>query len=50
MLQDQIQAQSQPRCPKCNKPPRLLERVWRMNTGSYIRIYKCECGELIWDD
>lgn len=38
------------RCPKCQKPTRLLERLWSPQTGSYVRMFKCECGELVWDD
>jgi hypothetical protein len=37
-------------CPKCKQPTRLFERLWSSKTSSYVRIYKCQCGELVWDD
>lgn len=38
------------RCPKCKQPAHLVERIWRLETSSYVRIFKCQCGELVWDD
>lgn len=38
------------RCPKCNRPTRFVERLWSLKTSSYVHIYQCECGELVWDD
>ncbi len=37
-------------CPKCRKRTRLLERLWSTKTGNYVYVYKCQCGELIWED
>lgn len=36
------------RCPKCKQPTRLVERLWRLETSSYVRVFKCQCGD--WDD
>ncbi len=38
------------RCPKCGEPLSLAEKLWDMKTARFIRVYKCRCGELLWDD
>jgi len=38
------------RCPKCRQPMRLADKIWNMQATGYIRIFKCRCGELVWDD
>ena len=49
MTQDQI---APVRCLKCKVPTKLLlyETLWSPNAASYVRIYKCQCGDLVWDD
>lgn len=44
------QSQTTLRCAKCHQPLRLLERLWNPKTARTIRVYKCQCGELVWDD
>ena len=49
MTQDQI---APVRCLKCNVPTKLIlyETLWSPHAGSSVRIYKCQCGDLVWDD
>jgi hypothetical protein len=46
----QSEANTELRCPKCKKPTQLMERIWVAKTSSYIRIFKCRCGEMVWDE
>ncbi len=38
------------RCSKCSQPLTLADKIWDMETKRFIRIFKCKCGALIWDD
>jgi hypothetical protein len=38
------------RCPKCDKRTRFIERVWNPKPAGFLRISKCECGELVWEE
>lgn len=38
------------RCPKCDQPLRLLERIWDGRRSDYVRIYRGACGELVWEE
>ncbi|TWB53797.1 hypothetical protein FBZ94_10877 [Bradyrhizobium sacchari] len=50
MTQDQTA--SPIRCLKCKTASQLFvcERLWDLKKARYIRIYRCECGELVWDE
>lgn len=40
----------QPRCPACAAFPRLTQSVLDTRKGKTVRLYQCQCGELMWDD
>lgn len=46
----QSQSNTGLRCPKCKQPTRVLERIWDAKAARYIRIFKCQCGEVVWDE
>ncbi len=39
-----------PRCPTCAAFPKLATKFLDPQTGKIIRLYRCTCGERIWDD
>jgi hypothetical protein len=45
----QMQDQT-PRCSKCAAFPRLHLKFLDPNRDKIIRLYRCECGERIWDN
>ena len=38
------------RCPTCAAFPKLTHRFLDPRQGKTIRLYRCQCGERIWDD
>jgi hypothetical protein len=38
------------RCPTCTAFARLTHRFLDPRQGKIVRLYKCQCGERIWDD
>ena len=39
-----------PRCPTCAAFPDIASRFLDPRTGKTIRLYRCQCGEHVWDD
>jgi len=39
-----------PRCPSCNALPTLVDTMLDPRNGRIIRLYRCTCGERIWDE
>jgi DNA-directed RNA polymerase subunit RPC12/RpoP len=37
-------------CPRCGAQPRLLHSVPDFRSGKTARLYRCPCGERIWDE
>ena len=52
--QEQLPAQETqdqgPRCPTCAAYPRLAQSMLDTRNGRTVRLYRCQCGERIWDD
>jgi hypothetical protein len=40
---------SNPQCQRCGAP-RPVQIILDSRTGRSVRVYKCQCGEHIWDD
>lgn len=38
------------RCPKCDRPTRVMERIWNPKPPGFLRIFECECGDLVWEE
>jgi hypothetical protein len=38
------------RCQSCSAVPRLAQRILDPNTGRTFRLYRCQCGESIWEE
>jgi hypothetical protein len=41
---------TRPRCPLCNALPVLVDRMLDPRKGRIVRLYRCSCGERIWDE
>jgi hypothetical protein len=39
-----------PHCLKCNGDVLLAAMISDVRRASIIRVYECECGELLWDE
>jgi formate dehydrogenase maturation protein FdhE len=37
-------------CPACASEPLRVIIILDTSRGRAVRLFKCECGELIWDD
>lgn len=52
--QEELSAQQtqdpRPRCPTCAAFPHLTHAILEPRTGKTVRLYRCRCGERIWDD
>jgi len=57
-MEDRIEARAQeplvsatpPHCPKCNGDVLLAAMISDVRRASIVRVYECECGELLWDE
>jgi hypothetical protein len=38
------------KCERCGSVPRVAKTILDSRTGRSVRMFECECGELIWDD
>jgi len=38
------------RCPACAAMPQLAHKLVDPRTGNIVRVYQCQCDEIIWDD
>jgi hypothetical protein len=38
------------RCPTCNALPRVAHHITDPCTGNKFRLYRCECGESVWEE
>jgi len=38
------------RCHTCSAFPRLAQRMLDPRTGKTFRLYRCECGESVWEE
>jgi len=41
---------TRPRCPSCNALPVLVDTMLDPRKGTIVRLYRCSCGERIWDE
>jgi hypothetical protein len=41
---------TRPRCPSCNALPVLVDAMFDPQKGKIVRLYRCSCGEHIWDE
>jgi hypothetical protein len=41
---------TRPRCPSCNALPTLVDTMLDPRKGRIVRLYRCSCGERIWDE
>jgi hypothetical protein len=39
-----------PRCPTCAGFPRLLTSILQPRSGKTVKLFRCDCGERIWND
>jgi hypothetical protein len=39
-----------PRCPTCSAFPRLLTSMLQPRSGKTVKLYRCDCGQRIWND
>jgi hypothetical protein len=39
-----------PHCPKCNGYVLLAAMISDVRRALIVRVYECECGELLWDE
>ncbi len=39
-----------PHCPKCKRCVRLTDTLVDVRRSVIVRLYRCECGEIIWDE
>jgi formate dehydrogenase maturation protein FdhE len=37
-------------CPTCASQPRLLIAILDSRKGKTVRLFECQCGEVVWDD
>jgi hypothetical protein len=37
-------------CPTCALQPRLLIAILDSRKGKTVRVFECQCGEIVWDD
>jgi formate dehydrogenase maturation protein FdhE len=37
-------------CPTCASRPRLIISIVDSRKGKTVRVFECECGEIVWDD
>jgi hypothetical protein len=38
------------RCQACSAFPRLAYRILDPRTGKMFRLYRCECGQSVWEE
>ena len=38
------------RCHACSAVPRLTQRILDPRTGKTLGLYRCECGEHVWEE
>jgi hypothetical protein len=39
-----------PHCPKCKRCVRLTDTLLDVRRGLIVHLYRCECGEIIWEE
>jgi hypothetical protein len=39
-----------PRCPNCAALPHLVTNMLDTHRGKNVRLYRCDCGQRIWDE
>jgi hypothetical protein len=39
-----------PDCPKCKRCVRLTDTLLDVRRGLIVHLYRCECGEIIWEE
>ena len=39
-----------PHCPKCKRCVRLTDTLVNVRRSVIVRLYRCECGEIIWEE
>jgi formate dehydrogenase maturation protein FdhE len=44
------QEKHRPRCPSCGAFPTHMDTILNSPTGQIVRLYRCECGERIWQN
>ena len=44
------QNQHKLRCQTCNALPRLAHHITDPSTGKRFRLYRCQCGECVWEE
>ena len=57
-MEDRVEVKSQepsvsaapPHCPICNGHVLLAAMISDVRRASIVRVYECECGELLWDE
>jgi hypothetical protein len=37
-------------CPRCGERLKLIVKLFDQDKSREMRVYKCQCGELVWDD
>ena len=38
------------RCAACSAVPRLIQRMLDPRSGKTLRLYRCQCGEHVWEE
>ena len=49
-LPEQSDQAKRPRCPSCNALAILVDTMLDPRKGKVVRLYRCSCGERIWDE
>jgi hypothetical protein len=57
-MEDRVEARAQeplvsaapPHCLRCNGDVLLAAMISDVRRGLIVRVYECECGELLWDE
>ena len=44
------QPEDELRCAACSAVPRLIQRMLDPRSGKTLRLYRCQCGEHVWEE
>jgi hypothetical protein len=48
--QERLISAAPPHCPKCKGYIRFTDTVLDVRRSLIVRLYRCECGEIIWEE
>ena len=48
--QEPLVSAAPPHCPRCNGDVLLAAMISDVRRALIVRVYECECGELLWDE